>query len=389
VLTEAGVKQTEAAARQTVHNSSSSGWPEQETAPERESGKRRRKTHGAWRQVVLCRAQWLRHEVLSRASGDGPTATEQHILQLVATAEKAAGERGGLMSWFEGCQQERTWLSLHEAEAELIELLRGEDLNAHAEDILRKARRVLGADDPRVRWVESRLAEHDCTSSPPARSFAPRVARLARATFDVLDDQYAQSRGFRNRLIRISGIAFVGVVGLFVATAFGQLDLNTPGSDVIPRGWQPSLWIVLFGVVGAIVSAVPPLARAQGARNPFSLPVFQLVLKLVMGPLFAFVGVLMIQGNVIAEIEQVDSVMSLVVWATLFGAGQQSVTRLIDRRAKGIVSSGAGSESASGSAQTPTHNPRPHRIPTLSSGTNWAASSDGHRVVEPPGTESP
>ncbi|HEY8202269.1 MAG TPA: hypothetical protein VII47_13070, partial [Actinomycetota bacterium] len=109
--------------------------------------RRRQKAHGAWRQVVLGRTYWIQHEA-ARVSEKDPTAPASHIAELAATAERVAHRPGGPITWFEGCQQERAWLSLHEAEAELIELIGGEELRAHGQSILRKARRLLGSDDP-------------------------------------------------------------------------------------------------------------------------------------------------------------------------------------------------------------------------------------------------
>ena len=323
----------------------SSAPPERTSLPRRRGRRLRRKAaHGAWRQLVLCRAEWIRHEAeqAARRNPSGDAGDAGHVLELLDTSRRVANKPGGLITWFEGCQQERAWLTLHEAEAELIELLTGEELRAHAQDVMRKAYRLLGPQDQRVQSVASAL--DDCAVVPDER-LAPRAAHLARATFEALDDRYAQSRGFRNRLIRITVIALLGVAALVVATSVGHLRLGPPsGPSDIPAGWETSLLVTLFGVVGGIVSAVPPLARAQGSRNPFSLPVFQCLLKLVMGPLFAFVGLLLMQTQVVSGFEPVHSLMKLALWATLFGAGQQSVTHFIDQRLTGMLTVAADPE---------------------------------------------
>jgi hypothetical protein len=72
-------------------------------------------------------------------------------------------------------------------------------------------------------------------------------------------------------------------------------------------------------------------------RNPFSLPFFQLLLKLAMGPLFAIVGVLILQSGLINGLQPAKDLGGLLVWATLFGATQQSVTRFIDKRVIGLL----------------------------------------------------
>jgi hypothetical protein len=203
--------------------------------------------------------------------------------------------------------------------------------------------------------------------------------------FEAMDDRYAQSRGFRNRLIRISVIAFLGVVGLVVATSMGDLNLNVRGTQ--PTGWRTAGLIALFGCIGALVTAVPPLAKAQGARNPFSLPVFQCLLKLVMGPLFAFVGVLMMQAEIIGGIKPADSFTSLVVWATLFGAGQQSVTRLIDRRISGILTSSTASGSTPARAEASADSNGSVRLRRSRTTATRTPSSNGRPSGEAPDTE--
>src|SRR5439155_554788 len=161
-----------------------------------------------------------RHELLSACAvappGRLPDRWGEGAAELILKARDAALRRVSLWSWLEGCNQEQAWLSLHEAAAQIIEVLPLEELLAHAE--------------------------------------------------------------------------------------------------------------------GVLVTAIPPVARANGVRNPFGLPLFQLLLKLAMGPLFAIVGVLILQARLINGLQQAQDLRGLLVWATLFGAAQQSVTRVIDQR---------------------------------------------------------
>jgi hypothetical protein len=230
----------------------------------------------------------------------------------------------------EGCYQEQAWLALHEADAQIIELLPAEELLARGDGMLEKARRALGGEDPRVRCIQSLLSE----AAPSEIKLRPRLAHLARATFDTLDDKYAQSRGYRNRLIRLTSLALVGIALAIIAGTMSQLDFRPV---VNARGWRTVVLIMLFGSMGALVTAIPPLAKANGVRNPFSLPFFQLLLKLAMGPLFAVVGVLILQDGLIKDLQAAADLRGLLVWATLFGAAQQSVTRFIDKRVTGLL----------------------------------------------------
>jgi hypothetical protein len=233
----------------------------------------------------------------------------------------------------EGCYQEQAWLALHEADAQIIEVLPAEELLARADGILEKARRALGGEDPRVRCIQSLL----CEAAPSESKLRPRLAHLTRATFDTLDDKYAQSRGYRNRLIRLTSLASAGIALPIIAGRMSQLNFHLADAPPHARSSRLVVLIMLFGSVGALITAIPPLAKANGVRNPFSLPFFQLLLKLAMGPLFAIVGVLILQNQLISSLQAAKDLGGLLVWATLFGAAQQSVTRFIDKRVTGLL----------------------------------------------------
>ena len=289
----------------------------------------------AWRQVVLSRARRSRHELLCAWDATPPG---QHLdrwgeeaAELILKARDSALHTVSLWSWLEGCYQEQAWLSLHEAEAQIIELLPREELLARTEGLLDKARRALGGDDPRI-WCIRWLLQEDASVT----ELRPKLAHLARATYDVLDDKYAKSRGYRNRLIRLTSLALAGIIICLIAGMMSAFDLGLT-DRATTGGWRTVVLILLFGSIGALVSAIPPLAKANGVRNPFSLPVFQLLLKLTMGPLFAIVGVLILQDKLITGLQGPTDLRGLLVWATLFGAAQQSVTRFIDQRVSGIL----------------------------------------------------
>ena len=286
----------------------------------------------AWRQVVLSRARRSRHDLLCAWAASPPGRDldrwGEEAAELIFKAKDSALHAVSFWSWLEGCYQEQAWLSLHEAEAQIIEVLALEELRARAEGLLGKARRALGGDDPRIWYVKSLLRE-DATAS----ELRPRLAHLARATYDALDDRYAQSRGYRNRLIRLTLMALAGIVLCLVAGMTSTLDFGVGDHG----GWTTVVLLLLFGSIGALVTAIPPLAKANGARNPFSLPLFQLLLKLTMGPLFAVVGLLILEDRLIPHFHAPANLRGLLVWAILFGAAQQSVTRFIDQRVTRIL----------------------------------------------------
>lgn len=303
----------------------------------------------AWRQLVLSRARRARYELLAALDVNPPLGSwdrkGEDTAELILRARRAAVARCSPWAWFEGCLQERAWLSLHEADVEIIALSSGSELAARAEAVLHKARCALGPQDARVQRVASLLAK---AGDGDAGCLRPYIVDLSRATFDALDDRYAQSRGYRNRLIRLTGVAVATVALLLAARPVRfVLGLAVNGQPVSPRGGTLEL-ILIFGALGALVSAVPPLSKARGTRNPFGLPIFQLLAKLAMGPLFALVGVMVLQANLISEVQPAATLGALLVWATIFGAGQQAVTRFIDRSVTGLLGDGPGAAPAEG-----------------------------------------
>jgi hypothetical protein len=294
------------------------------------------KRRASWRQLVITRA--ARDRARLRAARVSQGSALQDIEMLLERAESAAGQATGLARWWTGSSQDLAWLSLHEAEALLIGLLSRGELIAQARDLLVKARALPMTKDERVQAVEKGLDAPDRAA----------ITHLARAVHGAWDERYAQSRGFRNRLIRLTLIS-MGALGLLMgAFATNAIPLYI---KFLPSFVETAALVALFGAVGALIIAVPPLARAAGTWNPFSLPFYQLLLKLVLGPVFAIVGVMLLQSKLIPNIKFPTDLPDLLTWGILFGAAQQTVTRVVDRRAADLTSS------APDDAQEPARRP--------------------------------
>jgi hypothetical protein len=74
------------------------------------------------------------------------------------------------------------------------------------------------------------------------------------------------------------------------------------------------------------------LRRIPGSRGPYGLPVAQLPLKLPAGALIALFALVVWQSGTIPSVTPVEE-GQLVAYAAIFGLAQESVTRMIDRRA--------------------------------------------------------
>lgn len=341
--------------------------------------------------------------------------TRQHIETLLGRAESAADGPARPLQWWNGSLQDLAWLSLHEAEAELTPQLKDEALRAFAERFVAKATGLLPADGPTVTRVKGLLKQAQPTADAPAApaskinimgpngmpavSVLPisvlrdagsqptsavlvgppvladdgsqpgvppagsatatlqpldrfAVQELVRAVFAASDENFAQSRGFRNRLIRliVLSLAAVGLVMAVAATVLHGSDLVKSPPDISPL--SAVLLISLFGAVGALISGVPALAKATGTWNPFSLPLYQMLLKVVLGPVFAIVGILLLWARWVGDLTfPLGNVAMLAVWAVLFGSAQQLVTQVIDSRVETLVKEPGTKTSGTGSSQ--------------------------------------
>jgi hypothetical protein len=268
-------------------------------------------------------------------TGHGDHPHVKDIEDLLQCAENAADQPTRIRFWWSGSCQTLAYLSLHEAEALIDGLLEGGELTAHAKDLLAKAPTVLKPDDQRVTAVRTAVDALGTTPTVPLEPAA--VAHLARAVYDARDGQYAQSRTFRNRLIRLTLIS-LGALGLMmVAFAVNAIPLPVKGVAA-PSHIETAALVSLFGAIGAMITAIGPLARVTGTWNPFSLPYYQMLLKVALGPLFALIGVMMLASGLIPNVQFPMPLTDLLIWALVFGAAQQAVTRVIDNRVNGLVS---------------------------------------------------
>lgn len=113
--------------------------------------------------------------------------------------------------------------------------------------------------------------------------------------------------------------------------------IELPKGHSSPARWAALLEVLLFGSVSALVTAIPAMAVVPTVSSPFNFPLFQGLLKIVVGGLTALVVVIVIGGNGVTQ--GFASFQSLVGTAIIFGAGQQAITQFLDKRAGQIVAS--------------------------------------------------
>jgi hypothetical protein len=322
----------------------------------------------SWRQVAYAAARSMRHDLDTMCCRSDPRCTRQ-VADLIERAEAALKGGRSPWAWFQGTAHERAWLALHEAEWRLLSMMRPEELLSRLPWFLHSARRQLGAQDERVKEAEAILDDARHPYRHPVRLQVTRtpqthasyrlsarerlaVAHMVRDAYSIGDEQYAASRAFRNRIIMMTATAAAALLLIVLGAHVWHLSL-APGPQALPTGEQ-TLWdgdplpegasamlaVALFGAVGALLSGIHAVAKSGGSRNPFSLAWWQAWLKLPVGSLSAMVGVFALQSRAFPTIPATRW-PELLLWAVGFGAAQQTITRFVDQRVRGLVGEGA------------------------------------------------
>jgi hypothetical protein len=96
--------------------------------------------------------------------------------------------------------------------------------------------------------------------------------------------------------------------------------------------------VALFGLMGGALSGAFAIRKLSGQSTPYGVPVALSLLKLPSGALTAIVGILLVRGEFVPGLSQLDNQPQILAYAFLFGIAQQLVTRLVDRQAQDILS---------------------------------------------------
>jgi hypothetical protein len=97
--------------------------------------------------------------------------------------------------------------------------------------------------------------------------------------------------------------------------------------------------VMLIRLAAAGVTGAAALRHIRGSSTPFAVPVALVALKLPTGALTALLGLLLINGGFIPGLSALDSPGQFLAWALVFGAAQQLVTGLVDKKAQSVLDS--------------------------------------------------
>ena len=344
----------------------------------------------AWREDVLTRAKeldslrlWLLEAPTADAGDHWWAAIREHL----EAVKRAAEGRRGRGAWLErvwasmtGSTLGRALSNLDAAEASLLRVAPDSYLAGQMPSLRNHVQRHLEPDDPRRRELE-RLAGRLGPDHPSARAAELSaiteqernaiVASVRAASKAALREQL-RVRSFRNVLLVTSmvmtllavGVAVLGFINpsavplcfqpekgaqTVVVCPTQQSALLQTGQesgpatpdvdDVVKRTAGPAdlLVVELIGLTAAAVAAATALRGIRGSSEPYGLPVALATLKLPMGAVTAFLGLLLMRGQFVPGLSALDTSAQILAWALVFGYAQQLFTRLVDQQAHTVL----------------------------------------------------
>jgi hypothetical protein len=103
-----------------------------------------------------------------------------------------------------------------------------------------------------------------------------------------------------------------------------------------PNG-RDFLVVEAAGLTAAAVAAAFALRKIRGSSVPYGLPVALAILKLPLGALTAVLGILLMRGQFVPGLSDLDTSAQILAWALVFGYAQQLFSRLIDQQADAVL----------------------------------------------------
>jgi hypothetical protein len=340
----------------------------------------------AWREDALTRAKeldslraWLLEA--SPAEADQPwwSAIREH-LEAVKQAAEGRRRTGRVWASVTGSTIGRAMSNLDAAEANLLRVAPDSYLVGQMPSLLNHVQRHLDPEDPRRRELE-RLAgrlgpDHTPAGTPELTAITENqrntiVSSVRGASKAALREQL-RVRSFRNVLLVTSlvmtlvavGVAVLGFISpatiplCFQPERSGQTVVVCPTQqsalletgaesgpaapdvdDVVKRTAGPAdlLVVELIGLTAAAVAAATALRGIRGSSEPYGLPVALATLKLPMGAVTAFLGLLLMRGQFVPGLSALDTSAQILAWALVFGYAQQLFTRLVDQQAHSVL----------------------------------------------------
>ncbi len=311
-----------------------------------------------WAQDVHVNAEVMESRLAMlrlRAAGQPHEAELAVIADGVArrlTAAKAAALRrdpipGRVSNWWRGTLVEASYQNLHAAESLVVGLYDEAELDAEIPEAVARVEGRLQRDDPR------RLATMQLlVLAPGDHRRRERLRKAIEVGFGAADAEHSRLRSFRNAVMASAGALLLALIAfvLYVASrpaeipfcfALDQRPAICPSGSPAPSA-ADVLCVVLMGVLGGLLSAIVSIKNLHGTSVPYNVPHALAMLKVPLGALSAITGLLIIRGEFVPGLSELDSQPQILAYALVFGGAQQLVIGLLDKQAQRLMDAAPG-----------------------------------------------
>jgi hypothetical protein len=363
-------------------------------------------------------------------------AAAEAVEDLLASADAACRPPGrrrrrSLLDRWRGGAVEHAYHSLHAAKIASVDLLSPEELEALTPGVLARLETCLPPQDVRRLKFETlirprpdprRHQQADPTLGPTRADVCTQVELMKRAqlkqameiAYDASDQLHARVRGFRNVLLAATALIALFMMALVVVVArypdgmplcfipsitAAQATVDSPATrTVCPSGEDPPqampgadqrqkpepgdvIIVAGLGLLGGALAAAFAIRNLRGTSTPYGVPIALTLLKVPTGSLTAVAGILLLGGNFVPGLSELDSQRQILAYALVLGYAQQLATRFIDDRAQSLLNSVPSKDPEAKQPTPPTRG----ELPT----TEALPATDHEAAERPRGTEQP
>jgi hypothetical protein len=291
----------------------------------------------AWREIALGRineatAELAELDCVCRGHDLHCLAILVRAREWLGVARIAVERRPSPLGAWSGVDVERAWVNIHAAEVALIRLSDPVAVKAKIPNIIFDAEHVLGRRDERFKCLDEYNNKKKLKGDD--REF---IAESVKTVYAATTKAFVQARSFRNILfsatffLTLFAIAF----GILSARLVPEIIMCGPTCPPPPslHPWQ----VELLGLFGASIIGSIAIRRMRGSSQPYAILMASLLVKLPLGALTAAGGLMLIHAGFLSPIFPSPNTAQLVAYAVIFGASQQTFTRLIDRQAQQVL----------------------------------------------------
>jgi hypothetical protein len=313
--------------------------------------------------VAHLQGQLNRFEEQRRTGG----RTSPDDARIVATANAhldAARKTLWDCSWRQhllGASADRALANMHEAEVALLRVAPESELHDKGLYALSHARLHLMHDDVLLQQLTAAL------HSPPGKKLGRSrrqsslgsngrelAALTLHAAYQAEEAERARVRSFTQIVVMAAGALWLIAIALGIWGALAPdvaervCFMNSKGTEggegmtrVCPLGESPKAASILFlefiGLFAAAVAGAVSLKGVRGTSGPYHVATGLIILRLPVGALTAVAGILLMSGEFLPGLTNLDTSTQVCAWAFAFGILQESVTRAVDRQGQHLI----------------------------------------------------